>query len=97
MRTWFGKYEYRYQPTTLLAKKNPPETIAMIDPMSPPYTSQPNDPRMMQIRIQWSDFRKLERMMNVAAKYDVPERMNPSKNMYVAIVLMTRNVTSHAL
>ncbi len=35
--------------------------------------------------------------MNVAARYEVPERINPSKTKYVATVFITRKRTSQSL
>lgn len=95
--TIFNKYTCRYQPMTLLPKNSAPEMMPINDPINTPYTSQPNDPRMMDMRIQWSDFRKLEIMMKVAARYEVPDKRMPSNRKYAARVFIMRNSASHHL
>ncbi|MDO8649165.1 MAG: hypothetical protein Q7R81_05280 [Candidatus Peregrinibacteria bacterium] len=81
----------------LLPRKAALETAKTGDAIRMPYISHPNDPRMIETRIKLSDLRKVEIMMNVAARYEVPERINPSKTKYVATVLMTRKRISQIL
>src|SRR3989338_6132296 len=81
----------------LLTRKAALEMAKTGDAIRMPYTNHPNDPRIIEMRITLSDLRKVEIMMNVAARYEVPERRNPSKTKYVATVLIARKRASQSL
>ncbi len=79
----------------LLARNNTFATIAIIELIKNPYINHPSAPIIIAIRIAESFFKKLDNIINVAAKYDVPVNATPSNMRYAAILFIIKNIYSH--